>query len=125
MVTGTGLDVVSIQRIREFRERWGERGLQRLFTPAELTYCLSLADPDSSLAARFAAKEAFFKAVRTGWGAGGDWREVETTRGPRGAPELILRGRAAEAARQAGAACAHLSLSHGAGVAAAVVILET
>ena len=124
MIIGTGMDLISIDRLRRFRDRRGERGLARLFTDGELRYCLRLADPAPSLAARFAAKEAFFKAVGLGWGAGGDWREVEVRRTGRGAPELTVRGRAAAAARVRRAERFHLTLTHTAEVAGAVVVLE-
>ncbi|HUE77040.1 MAG TPA: holo-ACP synthase [Longimicrobiales bacterium] len=124
MIIGTGMDLISIERLRGFRHRHGERGLARLFTDGELLYCLRLADPAPSLAARFAAKEAFFKAVGLGWGTGGDWREVEVRRDSRGAPELNLYGRAAAAARARSAARFYLSLTHTAEMAGAVVVLE-
>ncbi|HUG38959.1 MAG TPA: holo-ACP synthase [Longimicrobiales bacterium] len=124
MVVGIGLDLLTVERMRGFRERRGERGLARLFTEAELRYCLGMADPAPSLAARFAAKEAFFKAVALGWGAGGDWRDVEVSRGARGAPSLGVSGRAAEAARSRGARGFHVSLTHTAETAAAMVVLE-
>ncbi|MBW3552265.1 MAG: holo-ACP synthase [Gemmatimonadetes bacterium] len=124
MIVGTGMDLVAIERIRGFLERRGERGLKRLFTERELGYCLSRTDPAPSLAARFAAKEAFFKAVGLGWGRGGDWREVEVCRTERGEPSLDVRGRAAEAARTRRAKRLHLSLTHTAEVAGAFVVLE-
>lgn len=124
MILGTGLDLVSIDRIRRFRERHGERGLRRLFTDDELAYCMAQVDPAPSLAARFAAKEAFFKAVGTGFGAGGDWREVEVQRNARGAPSLRVTGRARSSSDAAGVRAAHLSLTHTDEMAGAVVVLE-
>lgn len=118
------MDLVEISRIRSFHARWGERGLRRLFSQRELEYCLRQADPAPSLAARFAAKEAFFKAIGQGWGRGGDWREVEVSRTSRGAPGLVWTGRAAGAVAAVGAARGHLSLTHGRSTAAAVVVLE-
>lgn len=118
------MDLVAIERIRGFRERRGDRGLERLFTEGELGYCLSLMDPAPSLAARFAAKEAFFKAVGLGWGRGGDWREVEVCRAGHGEPSLDVRGRAAEAAQERRAKRLHLTLTHTADVAGAFVVLE-
>ncbi len=123
MIVGLGLDLVEIGRIRAYRERWGRRGLVRLFGEAELEYCLRQADAAPSLAARFAAKEAFFKAVGTGWGPGGDWSDVQVVRED-GPPRLELRGRAADTARERGAARSHVTLTHTASTAAAVVILE-
>lgn len=122
MIVGLGMDLIEIARMRAFHARWGEPGLQRIFSPAELTYCLGQADPAPSLAARFAAKEAFFKAVGVGWGRGGDWRDVEVARGAHGAPQLRWSGRAARAAQ--GVRTAHLTLTHARSTAGAVVILE-
>jgi holo-[acyl-carrier protein] synthase len=124
MIVGLGMDLVEIGRIRAYRERWGERGLTRLFSAGELDYCLGQADAASSLAARFAAKEAFFKAVGTGVGRGGEWAEVRVVRGE-GAPRLELTGRAAETAEALGATRYHLTLTHSRAVAGAVVILES
>lgn len=125
MVLGTGIDLVSIARIRRFRERRGERGLRRLFTAGELAYCLPLAVPERSLAARFAAKEAFFKAMGTGYGReSGEWTEVEVLREASGRPGLRLHGRAAQIADRRGIRRIHLSLSHTDEVATALVVLE-
>ena len=124
MIVGIGVDMVSIDRIRDFLDRTGERGRTRMFTPSELAYCLGKADPAESLAARFAAKEAFFKAIGLGWGPGGAWVDGEVVQDERGAPSLVLTGRAAEVARDAGAERSHVTLSHGGGMATAVVVLE-
>ncbi|HEY0306165.1 MAG TPA: holo-ACP synthase, partial [Longimicrobiales bacterium] len=95
MVLGTGIDLVSIPRFEEFRQRHGERGLHRLFTAGELAYCLGRANATASLAVRFAAKEAFFKALGTGMGSAGGWQDVEVIRLASGRPRLMLHGRAA------------------------------
>ena len=125
MIVGLGMDLVEIPRIRSFHARWGERGLRRLFASDELAYCMAQQDPTPSLAARFAAKEAFFKAVATGWGRGGDWREVRVLRDAAGAPELAWTGRAAEAVEKVGAGRGHLTLTHTGETAGAVVVLES
>lgn len=124
MIVGLGIDLVEIPRLRAFHSRWGERGLGRIFSDRELSYCLRQPDPGPSLAARLAAKEAFFKAVGQGWGRGGDWREVEVLKGPRGAPELRWSGRAARAVEAVGGRQGHLSLTHSRLTAGAVLILE-
>ncbi len=124
MIKGIGLDLVSVERMRRFYRRWGERGLERVFTARELAYCARHQDPAPSLAARFAAKEAFYKAVGTGWGAGGALVEVEVRRPSHGDPDLAVRGRAAEALARVGAEHIHLTLTHTGDTAAAVVILE-
>lgn len=125
-VLGLGLDLVDVPRMtRELaREAGGFR--DRVFTPAEIAYCDEKGRPAVHYAARFAAKEAFFKALGTGWrGAGPGWTEVEVVRDDLGRPEIVLSGDAARAAREMGAARIHLSLSHVAGLAAAVVVLES
>ncbi len=124
MIVGLGMDLVEIARLRAFHDRWGEAGLRRIFTADEIAYCLRQTDPAPSLAARFAAKEAFFKAVGQGWGRGGDWREVEVRRDPGGAPELRWSGRAERAADALGGRRCHLTLTHSRSTAAAVLILE-
>lgn len=124
MVLGTGVDLVSVPRIEEFRRRRGDAGLRRLWSAAEVGYCLALARPDPSLAARFAAKEAFFKALGTGFGRGGRFTEVEVARSTSGRPVLLLHGQAAELARSCGVGRIHLSLTHTDDLAAATILLE-
>lgn len=124
MIVGIGLDLVDVERMRTFHQRRGDRGLARVFTPAELDYCLQQTDPTPSLAARFAAKEAFFKAMGTGWGVGGALAEVEVRRAGSGDPELAVEGRASETLARVGAEHVHLTMTHTATTAAAVVILE-
>jgi holo-[acyl-carrier protein] synthase len=124
MITGLGIDVVRIDRVWAVLERKGGRALARLFTRAEAERCGASKHPPESFAARFAAKEAFFKALGTGWGIGGAWTEVEVVSAASGAPSLRLSGKAAELAAARGAARIHLSMTHDHDTAAAVVILE-
>jgi len=69
MICGIGTDIVDVGRIRKAVERWGDRFLKRVFTEAEVVYCLAKANPYPHLAARFAAKEAVMKALSSLWGA--------------------------------------------------------
>lgn len=124
VIIGTGIDLVEIPRMARIRERHAERGLRRLFRPEELDYCLGLVSCDASLAARLAAKEAFFKALGTGVYRGGSWLDVEVVRMRTGAPALRLYGRAASLAKRRGAKHLHLALSHAGGLAVAQVVLE-
>ena len=124
VIIGTGIDLVEIERMRRIRLRHGRRGLDRLFTQQEVEYCLALVTCDASLAARAAAKEAFYKAIGTGRYKGGLWRDVEVVRLRTGAPALRLHGRAAAHAKRRGVARLHLALSHAHGVAVAQVVLE-
>ena len=115
-IVGVGIDVVDLSRFDDALRR--TPGLvERLFTPAEATRL------PASLAARFAAKEALAKAL----GAPGnlDWHDAEVVSESSGQPVLRLRGTVAARAAEVGAATVHLSLSHDAGIASAVVVLES
>jgi holo-[acyl-carrier protein] synthase len=124
MITGIGIDVVQNDRIRQSIERFGDRFLQRIYTEAEIEYCKKSGQPEIHYAARFAAKEAAFKALGTGWAAGVKWTDVEVQRLPSGKPELHLHGEALVHATAAGAKRFHVSLTHDQLVSCAVVVLE-
>jgi holo-[acyl-carrier protein] synthase len=124
VIAGIGIDLVSIPRFRELMERKGDAAIRRFFTGAEAQRCRESKSALESFAARFAAKEAFFKALGTGWGLGGRWTEVEVVSAPSGAPSLRLTGRAAEAAAERGVRSIHLSLTHTDDTAGAFVVLE-
>ena len=116
MILGVGIDVVDIARFGESLDRTPAMR-ERLFTEVERTRSLS------SLAARFAAKEALAKAL----GAPGDlaWHDAEVISESSGRPLFTLRGTVAARAAELGAVHVHLSLSHDAGIASAVVVLES
>ncbi len=116
MIVGVGIDVVDIERFGRALERT-PRLRERLFTEPERDL------PLASLAARFAAKEAVAKAL--GAPPGLRWSDVTVVRGAHGRPELQITGTVAARAAELGAACLHVSLSHDAGVAGAVVIAES
>ncbi|HEX8392730.1 MAG TPA: holo-ACP synthase [Longimicrobium sp.] len=125
MIVGIGTDLVSISRVRELMDRKGAAAAARFFTPAETERCLASRSSSESFAARFAAKEAYFKALGTGWGLGGRWTEVEVVSAPSGAPSIRLSGRAAERAAERGIGRIHLSMTHTGDTAAAFVVLES
>ncbi|MBX3266611.1 MAG: holo-ACP synthase [Acidobacteria bacterium] len=125
MIISTGFDIVEVYRIRETLARTPRFG-ERVFTPAEREYCDARGKAAAaSYAARFAAKEAFLKALKTGWRGKISWHDVEVVNDENGAPSLRLSGEAARLSAEAGAARIHLSLSHTADHAAAQVILES
>lgn len=115
---------MAVARFARFVARRGELGLDRLFTPAEISYCLSHSEPAPFLAVRFAAKEAFYKAVGTGMRAGGRWRDVEVVRLASGRPLLMLHGKAAAVVHEMQVRTIHLSLTHTTEMAGAFVIFE-
>ena len=124
MIIGTGIDIVEIARFRKILAGTGERFLKRVFTPEEQRFCLARQDPAPNLAARFAAKEAVFKALGTGWSQGVTWLHVEVSRPEHSAPVILLHGAAREIAAAKGVTRIHLSLTHTNNCAAATAVLE-
>jgi len=124
MIVGTGIDLAEIGRIQRSLDRFGQRFLDRVYTPAEQAYCLRKRNSAESLAARFAAKEAGAKALGTGISQGVSWLEIEVAREPGGRPTVKFHGRAAERAARLGAVRAALSITHTAELAMASVVLE-
>jgi holo-[acyl-carrier protein] synthase len=124
MLVGTGIDLTEIPRIQNSIARFGNRFLDRIFTPREKEYCLRKRNAAESFAARFAAKEAAAKALGTGISYGVNWLEIEVTREPSGRPGLTFHGRAAQIASHLGVTNAALSLTHTGILAMASVALE-
>lgn len=125
MIYGIGVDLVRVERLARVIDRYGERFLTRVFTPQEIASCRGKAWSAAGFAMRFAAKEAFSKALGVGLRKGGiRWREVEVVPDPRGKPEILVSGRAAELCREAGIVNMHLTLTDEDDRALAVVILE-
>jgi len=124
MITGIGIDLVENARIRDSLQRFGDRFLSRIYTEEEREYCKKCANPEIHFAARFAAKEAGFKALGTGWAAGVKWKDVEVKRLQSGKPELHLHGEALAIATSQGATRFHVSLTHDQLMSSAVVIFE-
>ncbi len=121
MIVGLGVDVCSIERMRRALERHGDRFFARICSESERAD-LEGRDVATGLAGRFAVKEAFAKALDGARGVG--WHEVEVKRLPSGRPVLELHGKAREAVAKWGADTCHVTITHDAGVAVAVVILE-
>jgi holo-[acyl-carrier protein] synthase len=124
MVIGLGTDLIEIERIEHSVARFGQRFLERVFTPGEIAYCHAKKGSAESFAARFAAKEAGAKALGTGISRGVSWKEFEVKRKPGQRPELHLSGRAAEIARELGVNRMSLSLTHSREMSMAVVVAE-
>jgi holo-[acyl-carrier protein] synthase len=117
---GLGVDLVDVPRFAATLAR--RPGLaDRVFTAGERSYAAGLAAPVPSLAARFAVKEAAMKALGVGLGAI-DWHDVEVVRLTSGAPELQVTGRAEKLARERGVGGWHVSITHTAAAASAIVV---
>lgn len=127
MIFGIGVDLVRVDRVEKAIVRYGDRFLQRVFTPREIAYCRNRSRQGVwQFAQRFAAKEAFSKALGVGLRAGGiRWREVEILPNAMGKPEIALSGRAWELCREANIKNMQLSLADEDNHAIAMVVLET
>jgi holo-[acyl-carrier protein] synthase len=121
-IVGLGMDATEVPRIAESLERYGERFLNRVFTPEEIAYCMRRKNPAPHLAGRFAAKEAGMKAIGTGHAFGVLWRDLEVIRRG-GPPQLQFHNAAGEHFRRLGATRALLTITHTETLALAHVIL--
>ena len=123
-VRGIGVDVVKVERLVESLRRFGERMEKRLFTEGELEYCRRHKNPLPHLAARFAAKEAAFKAIGTGLSGGVGWKQAEVIQPGGRVPQLKFTGVALERFQAMGCTSRPLTLSHDGGLALACVVIE-
>ncbi len=124
MIVSIGIDIAEVYRIRDTIART-PRFSARVFTDAEREYCESKgAAAAQSYAGRFAAKEAFLKALKTGWRGKIAWQDIEIVLDENGAPSLNVTGEAAVLLEKLGANRVHLSMSHTTEHAVAEVILE-
>ncbi len=124
MIIGLGMDIAKVDRMERAMIRHGERFRDRIFTPGEQEYCSRKHYPYESYAARFAVKEAVFKALGHGWSECGGYASVEVVFGESGRPEAVLHGKARNFAERLGVARVFITITHDAGVSAAVAILE-
>jgi holo-[acyl-carrier protein] synthase len=124
MIMGIGTDVCSIERIQKALDRFGERFVNRILTKHERARYGKTRDKASHLAKRFAAKEAFAKAIGTGIHAPFTWQSVAITRDAKGKPGIEPGEAMARHLKRMGVTSAHVSLTDDAGVAVAFVVLE-
>ncbi|WP_243373897.1 holo-[acyl-carrier-protein] synthase [Geotalea sp. SG265] len=124
MIYGTGVDIVDISRFQRFVAENNTPLLQRVFTPRELDYCSGKKHSAQHFALRFAAKEAFLKALGMGLRGGLSWQHMEVVNDSLGKPDLVLSSKAAELFAEAGLQRIFLSLSHDGNMAVAMLVLE-
>lgn len=123
MVFGIGIDLIEVERIKK-QLTSNPRFAKRIFTQREIDYCEGKKNQAQNYAARFAAKEAFFKALGTGWRDGLGFSQVEIINNELGKPEIILNGKAQQLAKDKGITNMQVSLSHIKNLASAIVVLE-
>jgi holo-[acyl-carrier protein] synthase len=123
MIVGIGTDIIEVTRIERLLTKQ-KRFQKRIFTEREIAYCETKKNKAQNYAARFAAKEAFLKAIGTGWRGGVAFREIEIVNNARGKPEMFLTGAAKEFADKLGITNIQVSLSHLKDFSIAVVTAE-
>ena len=123
MVLGIGIDLVKVDRIEKAMSRWSGAFTGRVFTDAEISYCMKQKRPAEAFAARFSAKEAVTKAFGTGLSGGVSWKDVETVRSDSGKPDIVLDGRLKTLASEMGVSRVLISFSHDSGFAVAQAVL--
>ncbi|MBN1907707.1 MAG: holo-ACP synthase [Deltaproteobacteria bacterium] len=124
MIFGTGIDTIKIKRIETVINKWGDRFIDRVFTPDEKAFCLKRIRPCQAFALRFAAKEAFSKALGTGMKSGVFWRDIEVYHLKSGKPCLKVYGTSLSMCEKEGIRGYHVSLSDEDEYGIAMVILE-
>ena len=125
MIVGIGVDAVDIDRVKRMFEKNGDRLMQKLLTDGEIAFVKERAFNAQHIAVRLAAKEATFKALNGNELARQiGWREIEVVSRPNGAPEIKLHERAQQRFAELEATVVHVSLTHSALTAVAVVIVE-
>jgi len=124
LIFGAGTDIIEVQRVEDKLVRT-ESLKTKLFTPIEIAYCESKHRPALHFAARFAAKEAFLKAMGTGWTGGHQFSDIEVVNNAQGKPELVVHGKVKEFCGAHGISAMEVSLTHIKELASAVVVLET
>jgi len=124
MITGIGTDVVHIDRVKKVLDRYGQRFVNRILTPEERVRYERTKAKANHLAKRFAAKEAFSKAIGTGIRSPFRWHSVTVTRDPRGKPMLKPDSRMSRYLADNGITHFHVSLTDDAEIAMAFVVLE-
>jgi holo-[acyl-carrier protein] synthase len=123
MIYGIGTDVIEVSRIKKQVE--SDTGFkEKIFSKKEIEYCDPRRNKEQNYAARYAAKEAFFKALGTGWRFGMEFKEVEVLNDELGKPEIFLSGKAKEFFDEKGLKKIHTTMSHIKETATATVIIE-
>ena len=123
MIQGIGTDIIEVNRMSERLKK--EQGfISSIFTPKEIEYCEKFKFKAQNYAARFAAKEAFLKAIGTGWRNGLSFNQIEITNNKLGKPEINVTGKAREIIDEMKIKNIHVSLTHSDEYSVATVIIE-
>lgn len=123
MIAGIGIDIIEVARVEKLTKK-DEKFLLKIFTQTEIDYCRKFKNGSQNFAGRFSVKEAFLKAMGTGWSNGLKFDEIETVNDKLGKPEIVLYGRTKEIFDERNLKFSHVSIAHLKDYATAVVIIE-
>jgi len=123
MIFGVGIDIIEVLRVEKLTRK-EDKYLKKIFTQTEIDYCRKFRNGAQNFAGRFAAKEAFSKAMGTGLSDGVKFNEIETINNELGKPEIVLYGKTKEILKDRNLKCVHVSIAHLKDYATAVVIIE-
>lgn len=123
MIKGTGVDIIEISRIKTAIEK-DNKFIKKIFSEKEIEYCESKVKKAQHYAARFASKEAFFKAIGTGWRKGMSWTDISIENNELGKPDIKLTGETLKYFNKSGYKSITLSISHSKEYAVGFVIVE-
>jgi holo-[acyl-carrier protein] synthase len=112
MILGHGVDICDVHRIQQAIEKAETSMLVKIFTEREINYCEAKKTKYQSYSARFAVKEAFIKALGTGWSDGITWTDIETINDANGKPSVVLYEKAKEKFEAFGYTNIFVSISH-------------
>ncbi|NQT64892.1 MAG: holo-ACP synthase [FCB group bacterium] len=123
MIFGIGIDIIEVLRVEKISKK-DDKFVKKIFTQTEIDYCRKFRNGSQNFAGRFAVKEAFLKAMGTGWSNGLKFNEIETVNDPLGKPEIVLYGKTKEIFSERNLKFSHVSIAHLKDYATAVVVIE-
>ena len=123
MTIYTGIDIIEIERIKKISNKFGKKFYNRIFTEKEQLYCNSMPNSILHFAARFCAKEAVVKALKTGFTEQIKWKDIEIINEPSGAPVVNLTNKALEQYKKINGISIDISLSHSETIASAIALI--
>lgn len=123
MIFGIGIDIIEVHRVEKITKK-ADKFVKKIFTQAEIDYCRKFKNGAQNFAGRFAAKEAFMKAMGTGFSNGVKFNEIETVNDKLGKPEIVLYGSTKDIFSELNLKFSHVSIAHLKDYATAVVVIE-
>ncbi|MDP8204090.1 MAG: holo-ACP synthase [Candidatus Tenebribacter mawsonii] len=123
MIFGIGIDIIEVHRVEKITKK-ADKFVKKIFTQAEIDYCRKFKNGAQNFAGRFAAKEAFMKAMGTGFSNGVKFNEIETVNDKLGKPEIVLYGSTKDIFSERNLKFSHVSIAHLKDYATAVVVIE-